>query len=186
MSTPGKTADASANNPLDEFSDCHAGILSHLDDLGRLPALLETAAQARRIANDTLAFFRAAVFEHHAEEEGELFPAVLASAHAGEEREEVRAIVDRLTREHREIEAQWTKLESGLKAAAKGKDTSLDAAAVQAMVDAYQAHARYEEQVFLPKSQTILGRDSNDMAALGMSLHTRHRLPDVLSKYAGI
>ncbi len=186
MSTPGKTPDASPNSPLTEFSDCHTGILSHLDALARLPALLEHAALARRIASETLAFFRAAVFEHHAEEESELFPAVLASAKAGEERERVSTIVDRLTLEHREIEAQWSKLEPGLKAAAKGQDSSVDEAAVQKLVRAYQGHARYEEQVFLPMSQTILGRDSNRMAALGLALHMRHKLPEVLSKYAGI
>jgi Hemerythrin HHE cation binding domain len=172
-----------ADQPLDAFSLCHVGILSHLEAFGQLPALLEPAARARHIAADTLKFFREAVFEHHAEEERELFPAVLSSAAEGEERDRVQAIVDRLTKEHRAVEAVWSKLEPGLKDVAKGHDTTLDGAAVTALVTAYEGHARYEEQVFLPLSQAILGRNSNHMAALGVSLHLRHTMPKVLARY---
>ena len=49
----------------------------------------------------------------------------------------------------------------------------------------YRNHARYEEEVFLPLSQAILGRNSNHLAALGMSLHLRHALPQVLERFAG-
>jgi hypothetical protein len=42
------------------------------------------------------------------------------------------------------------------------------------MVQRYQAHAQLEEQAFLPLAQTVLGRNGNHMAALGLSLHMRH------------
>ena len=61
--------DPAGPSPIDDFSQCHAGILGHLTLLGDLPALLEPAARARRIAADALSFFRSAVYEHHAEEE---------------------------------------------------------------------------------------------------------------------
>jgi len=166
--------------PIQSFADCHVGIVSHLQQLARLPALLEPARQARQIADETLTFFKTVVHEHHAEEERELFPAVLASARKGEERDDVQAIVDRLTQEHRQIEAAWSGLERALKAVAKGGDADLDGAAVTALVTDYLAHARYEEGVFLPLSQQILGRNSNHMAALGMSLHLRHAVPELL------
>jgi len=38
----------------------------------------------------------------------------------------------------------------------------------------YSAHAEAEERVFLPLAEKILGRNSNHMAALGLSLHMRH------------
>ncbi|HMO46175.1 MAG TPA: hemerythrin domain-containing protein [Rubrivivax sp.] len=170
-------------SPIDDFSQCHAGILGHLQLLGDLPALLEPAARARRIAADALGFFRSAVFEHHAEEEKELFPAVLASAVKGEERDKVQQLVASLTAEHRQVEAVWARLEPKLKAVAKGRDTDVDPADVAALVAAYQAHARFEEEVFLPLSRTILGRDSNHMAALGMSMHMRHVLPSALHRF---
>jgi len=172
-----------SKSPIDDFSSCHVGILAQLDDLQRLPALLDAASQARQGAAAALRFFRDVVHEHHAQEESELFPAVLKSASVGEERDKVAAIVKRLTGEHRQIEAAWSKLEPGLKSAAKGQDSALDAVAVHALVQSYQAHARYEEQEFLPLSQQILGRNASHLAALGMSLHMRHISPEVMKRF---
>lgn len=185
MSQPSASiAGAASNTPIDQFSRCHEGILSHLDDFGKLPALLEPAAQARRIASSILAFFRTAVFEHHQEEEKELFPAVLTSAEPGKERDRVKAIIDRLTREHREVEAEWTRLEPAIKKVAKGADAALDTRAIESLVRLYHGHAAYEEKEFLPMSQEILGRNGNHMAALGLSLHLRHSVPEVLKRYS--
>lgn len=170
-------------SPIEDFSVCHVGILAQLDQLTQLPALLDAAARARHIASATLDFFRDAVLEHHQQEESELFPAVLASAGKGAEQTQVADIVHRLVSEHRQIEAAWAKLEPGLKSAAKGQDSALDAAALRAMVTTYQQHAQYEEQVFLPLSQQILGRNPNHLAALGMSLHMRHTLPEVMRRF---
>lgn len=177
------TTDTAGHTPIDDFSQCHAGILGHLQSLGRLPDLLEPAARARQIAADAVGFFRDAVFEHHAEEEKELFPAVLASAAKGEERDKVQQLVDTLTAEHRRVEAAWARLEPKLKAVAKGHDTDVNPEHIRMLVEAYQAHARFEEAVFLPLSQTILGRDRNHMAALGVALHMRHVLPQVLERF---
>ena len=173
------------HSPIDDFSQCHVGILSHLQALGSLPALLEPMARARKIAADTVSFFRDAVYEHHAEEERELFPAVLASATQGAERDKVQAIVAELAAEHRKVEAAWARLEPKLKALAKGHEADVDGADITALVETYQAHARYEEEVFLPLSQAILGRNSNHLAALGISLHMRHAMPQVLQRFAG-
>ena len=53
-------------------------------------------------------------------------------------------------------------------------DGDIDAADLHRLVADYTAHAGYEEVEFLPLAQTILGRDGNHMAALGLSLHMRH------------
>lgn len=172
-STPSATA-ADDNAPLSTFTDCHVGILRRLQALDGLPALLEPAAQARQVAADSLSFFREAIFEHHLDEERDLFPAVLASAQAGEEQERVRAMTQRLTREHRAIETLWKSLEKALKRIGKGQDADLEVADLHRLVAAYAEHAGYEESEFLPLSETILGRNSNHMAALGLSLHMRH------------
>jgi len=109
-----------SDEPLASFSQCHVGIVTQLQVLGGLPALVEAAAQARRIASETLEFFRSTVLEHHSEEERELFPAVLSSATKGAEREQVQVIVDRLVDQHRQIEAMWSRLEPALTSVAKG------------------------------------------------------------------
>jgi hemerythrin superfamily protein len=175
-------APGSTEQPLDTFAQCHAGILAQMQTFAGLPALLEPAAQARRIAGQMLKFFPHVVREHHAEEEQELFPAVLAASVKGPERELVQVMVERLTAEHRQVEAMWSRLEAALTAVAKGRDSELDASAVQRLVATYTDHALYEEQQFLPLSQALLGRNSNHMAALGLSIHLRHALPEVLSR----
>ena len=171
--TPAHPVDT--DEPLNNFSQCHAGILRHLDSFGELPALLAPAQRARQVAEDMVQFFRGAVFEHHEDEERELFPAVLKDAEPGEERERVQWMVDTLTREHRDIEQQWNALEPQIKKLAKGQPADIDPQAIARLVEQYQAHARFEELEFLPLSEKILGRDSHHMAALGLSLHMRHQ-----------
>jgi hemerythrin-like domain-containing protein len=160
--------------PLSAFSQCHAGILAQLEALAQLPALMAAAAKAREVAAGTLALFHEGMFEHHLEEEKELFPAVLRSAQPGEEHDRVQAIVQRLTSEHRTVEALWKRVEGAVTAGAKGKPADVDAAVVAELVYSYGQHARFEEEEFLPLSDTILGRNGNHMAALGLSLHMRH------------
>lgn len=172
MTSPNARTDTA---PIDEFSECHAGIVSRLQELDRLPPLLEPAMEARRIAGEAVRFFRNAVFEHHDDEERELFPTVLASAKPGEERNQVQAIVDRLVREHRHLEAAWSQLEPELNAVAMGGPADVDVAAMAQLVTNYQAHAKYEEDTFLPLSKRILGRSGENMAALGERIHMRHR-----------
>ena len=169
------TSQPQGDEPLNQFAHCHSGILSRLSMLDELPGLLGPAARARMIAEQALSFFREAIFEHHLEEERELFPAVLASAHPGEEQERVQSIAERLTREHRVLEGLWKSLEKDLKRVAKGMDADLDTVDVHRLVREYSAHARFEESEFLPLAHTILGRNGNHMAALGLSLHMRHQ-----------
>ena len=121
--------------------------------LAELPAV---AAQSRKAAANTLALFQIAVYGHHADEENELFPAVLRNAAKGEEAERIQSMVQSLTAEHREIESCWKKLEPLVKATAGPSD--LDPKAIQDLVRRYMAHALFEEQQFLPIAQAIFSR----------------------------
>ena len=159
--------------PLTSFTRCHLGIVSQLEASARLPELVEAANRARKTAQDTLDLFRATVLPHHAEEEAELFPAVLRACNAPE-RERVQPIVDRLTAEHRDVEALWKQIEPAIRAAAKGGAQEVDAESMEEMVRKLLRHARYEETVFLPLAERILSRNGDHMAALGLALHLRH------------
>lgn len=167
----------SLDEPLQDFTDCHAGIARRLEQLGELPALLAPAAQAVRIAETALEFFRGAIFEHHLDEERALFPAVRARAAPGAELDHVELMIERLVREHRELERAWKRLEPGLKNLAHGRPTEISVVDIDFMVQHYQGHARYEETEFLPLAQAILGRESAEMAALGRTMHNRHARP---------
>jgi hemerythrin-like domain-containing protein len=159
--------------PVGSFSGCHAGIIEHMDAFARLPALLKPAEEARSIAERIRQFFSDVILTHHQEEERELFTAVMASASSGEELEQVRTIITRLTAEHRELERCWARIEPQMKTLARGELVPVDTQAIDQLTVGYKAHAEYEEQHFLPLAEKILGRNENHMAALGMSLHMR-------------
>ncbi len=171
------------DEPIADFSQCHVGIFRKLDQLGELPALLEPAARARQVAEKSVEFFREAIFEHHLDEERELFPAVLASAQDDGERARVTEMNKRLTEEHRELERLWKGLESGLKKVVKGQFDDVDVTQITRLVTQYRAHAQFEEKEYLPLAEQILGRNGNHMAALGMSLHMRHQNPSAFQFY---
>jgi Hemerythrin HHE cation binding domain len=177
MAHPLPQSTSPADSPVTDFSQCHAGIVAQLDALDSLPGLLLPAQRARQTASATLSFFDDVILDHHAQEERELFPAVLASAATGEERTEVAAIIRRLTTEHRGIESRWSALKAALRKIAKGQDAEIDETALHELVSVYRAHAAFEEQAFLPLSEVILGRNPNHMAALGVALHMRQVKP---------
>ena len=171
--TTSKTIDR-PDQPIQDFTQCHVGILSKLDMLGELPDLLAPAARARDIADKAVEFFRGAIFEHHLDEERELFPAVLEHAEKGAERDKIQDMVTQLTDQHREMEAIWKRLEAGLKKVAKGKSANVSVSDIEILVANYHAHAQLEETQFLPLAQSILERNANHIASLGMALHMRH------------
>lgn len=166
--------------PLTNFNHCHIGILHQMARLSELPALLGPAVLAQKIASEAVDFFHRGMLAHHQEEERELFPAVQHSAKIGNERMVVDQLVDGLTQDHRALEQLWEAIEPALKKIAKGKEATLDTASLQALVARYNDHASAEEKQFLPLAEKILGRNSNHMAALGLSLHMRHA-PRILS-----
>ena len=179
MNQPSKPSDPASDNAVGQFSHAHVGILMQLDRLSTLPALLAPARMAQDTAQRVVDFFREAVFEHHQDEEEALFPALLESAHAGEERQRVNTLVDALTAEHRVIEGLWRQLEPELKHVAQGRSYHINAPVLDDLVSRYQAHAQVEETQLLPLADTILGRHGNHMAALGLSLHMRHQPPPI-------
>jgi hemerythrin-like domain-containing protein len=161
--------------PLAGFSECHHDFVAQLHSALYLPDLVTAAAKARAMARDLLKMFSEGVSVHHAEEERELFPAVLRAAEPGPEMDEVRAMVAQLVREHRDMEARWATLRPSVEAAARGETPALDAALIEDMVQHFFAHAHFEEEHFLPLAQKILGRHDEAMAALGRTLHERHQ-----------
>lgn len=163
-----------SNQPIRSFRNSHAGIITQLDRMSELPALLAPAELAKKTADASVKFFRKAVFAHHADEEKVLFPAVLESAQPGEERKKVQTMIKALTAQHRNLETLWNHLEPELKKVAKGSSHALQAQVLLRLVELYRAHAEYEETEFLPLSQTILSRNHNHMDALGMSLYLHH------------
>lgn len=161
------------------FTDCHAGILSRLDAIEQINALLEPARQARQSAADAVAFFDHEIINHHEDEERELFPAACKAAAAGPEREQVVALTERLTADHRLLEGQWKALRPALERIAKGGTEAIDAGLLTALLTGYRNHAHFEETRFLPLATRILARQDPELAQLGYALHIRHAMKTV-------
>ncbi|MCM8598921.1 MAG: hemerythrin domain-containing protein [Candidatus Accumulibacter sp.] len=172
---------AEAAAPLQDFSTCHIGFVTLLEDSLGLPEMVVTAARARGCAADVLKMFRDRLLVHHDDEERDLFPAVLQVAASGEEAERAQAMVTQLIREHREIAQLWKKLEPAVQAIANGDLPQLDSALLQEMVRRFNEHVRMEEVEFLPFAQLVLARQAEDMAALGLALHRRHEADEIMA-----
>ena len=163
--------------PLKTLYHSHDAILTGLGGLADLPRQAGQAQLARRAAAEVLELFERHVLQHHADEEEDLFPAVTAAAEPGKERAQVEEMVAGLVAEHRMLEALWSELAPSVRKARKGRAVEIDTALVTCLVQAYGRHAHFEEEQFLPLAQTILARDANQLAAVGLGLHMR-RLPD--------
>ena len=173
---------AEADAPMQDFSTCHAGFLTLLETSLGLPEMVARAAEARSCAAGVLGMFRNDLLAHHDDEERDLFPAVLKAAEPGAEAERAQAMVKQLVREHREIAQLWKQLEPAVQAVANGALPELDAALLNELVRRFIAHIRLEEDEFLPFSQQVLGRQGEEMAALGMALHRRHESEKTMAK----
>lgn len=160
--------------PLADFSECHHQFVATLHAALYLPELVASAARARAMSEELLRMFRQGLMAHHQDEERELFPAVQHAAQPGEERARVDAMVEQLVREHRDMELLWKRIEPAIAEAAAGGTPTLEPGLMEVLVQHFFAHVHFEEQDFLPLAQQILGRSSEEMAALGLALHTRH------------
>ena len=176
MSTLPDTPAAALHEPIRSFCGSHQAVFQGLAELRRLPALAQALEDARTTAQATLALFDGDATCHNAEEEKELFPAVLASARGTEDEGRVDELVTRLTAEHRRIERLWAQLRPAMKAVAVGKpaDHPRFKEAVQELARAWGEHTCLEEEAFLPLADRVLARNPNHLAALDLSLHMRH------------
>jgi len=176
MTSDNKRKESSDNeNPLQDFSGCHEGIINNFHQLLRLLVLINETPDSpkiKQIAKKQLNFFKEVVLEHHQEEEQELFTAVMESAAEGDEADLARKYIKRLVSEHRNLENMWKKIEDDIRRLSKGDAVDLDRATVERLAVEYLAHAEFEEQYFLPLSAKLLSK--NDLSALGLSLHMRH------------
>jgi hemerythrin-like domain-containing protein len=186
MNAPSDSSSLTASfgdEALASFSRSHVHIVEQMNRLAVLP--LQFAQRGlddgvRSTAASIYRFFNDAVLEHHDEEERELFPSLRHSASAGDEAGLVKSLIARLEREHRELEALWDRIEPGLRRLGRGKQAELDGQAIEQLVAAYLAHARFEEAAVLPLASRIL--KSGDRAALALGLAMR-RVPARVHAY---
>ncbi len=178
---PGFDAPAAGpESPLEMLSACHERIDRHCAIARRVAAHLAAGGAldpARDAAARVVRYFDSAGRDHHADEEQDLFPALLESM-AGSDAVCLRAIVAHLTHEHRELERLWQRVREPLARIAAGADVdaaaALPVAAVDALAERYAAHIAREESELLPMAARLLADDA--LARLGAAMSARRGL----------
>ena len=156
--------------PLEMLSACHLRIAHQCSTLRRLvPHLVAHGAdeQAGAAAASVIRYFETAARDHHADEEEDLFPALIESM-AGSDPVCLRELTRGLAAEHRELEARWRPLRSVLDRVAANEDASLVASDVEAFVQLYERHIEREEIELLPMAARLLSDEELDRIGRAM------------------
>lgn len=165
------------DNPVPDFSDplgllaaCHQRMLGFCDLLERLEHWLESHGldkDASDSAQSVVRYFSSAALLHHEDEELVLFPMLAGDPKLG-------ALIDRLQREHRELEQLWASLARQLDRLLTGTydQTGLHAA-VTPFCSAYRRHIHDENSAVLPQAGRLLS--DTQLHALGRSMQARRQ-----------
>lgn len=159
--------------PPDRFQAldaCHQQIQKNLDELTALLPQLEAGADDmafRQQIGSIEAFFSGTSRQHHAEEEKNIFPPLLASDSA-----ELVQAVRTLQQDHGWIEQNWLELAPMLRAIAQGEDW-VDPAELQHHVEVFlalcQDHISLEETLIYPEAKRSF---ADELAARGKRVAT--------------
>jgi hemerythrin-like domain-containing protein len=174
ISLPGHSSpNAGFEVPLEMLAACHARIQSRCDTLRRLvPHLTEHGSDeaARSASAGLLRYFDTAARDHHADEEEDLFPALIESM-AGSDAVCIRDLIAALAAEHRELELRWARVRKVLERIVAGDPVVLDQSQADALIELYTRHIEREESELLPMAIRLLGDD--ELERIGRSMRMR-------------
>ena len=160
LSFPGFSSPAAGPEaPLDMLAACHTRVEKQCQTLTRLEPHLTahgSDAAAREAASAVMRYFDTAARHHHADEEQDLFPALL-EAMAGSDAVCIQDLTRALVTEHRQLEARWSALREKLDAIADGEVVALTPEEVADFVAGYRAHIHKEDTELLPMAARLLG-----------------------------
>ncbi|MCB1941692.1 MAG: hemerythrin domain-containing protein [Candidatus Accumulibacter sp.] len=164
--------------PLEMLAACHRRIEAQCTSLRRLvPHLLAHGADdaARTAAIRLMRYFDTAARQHHADEEDDLFPALIESM-AGSDAICLRETIDGLTADHRALEACWRHLRAILERIAAGEFVPLPVDDVEALAVRYERHIEREESELLPMATRLLS--DAELAGVGRAMGARRGIDE--------
>src|SRR5690606_22448878 len=124
-------------------------------------------ADARSAATGLKRYFSTAAIQHHADEEQDLFPALIESM-AGSDAVCIRGLTTALADEHRTLERLWRRLEAVLDKIELGAAATLPVDTVADFIGLYQRHIQREEDELLPMASRLLG--DHDIDRIGRAM----------------
>lgn len=150
----------SFDEPLEMLKACHERIAAQCATLAKLSAHLPSHGadeQAQQAARNIMRYFDVAGPHHHADEEDDLFPLLIAE---GQRRgSPVVEVIASLLNEHRSLEANWAQLRAVLADIAQGQVRPIERAWAESFADAYRRHIAVEEGQVLVFAQACLDRE---------------------------
>ena len=161
VSLPGHSAPAAGfEAPFEMLATCHDRVKRML----RLQARLQQHLQdkdcdepARQAARDVMRYFDLAAPLHHQDEELHVFPSLLAGPDAA-----LRALVQRLMQDHRQMEIAWLEARRTLMAIAESPEsgwiplTPAQTETLDQFAAMYQQHLDDEDNTAYPAAQASL------------------------------
>lgn len=158
---PGHSAPAAGfEEPFEMLATCHERVERMLALTARLQQhLLEKGCDepARQAARDVMRYFDLAAPLHHQDEELHVFPPLLAGPDAA-----LRALVERLMQDHRQMEVDWTEARRTLHAVAESTEsgwtplTPAQTGALNQFAALYRQHLDDENSTAYPAAQAAL------------------------------
>lgn len=145
---------------------CHEQIRLHLAQLAALAQQIAATGvddRAQQQAGAIEAFFSSTSRQHHAQEERDVFPLLLASSDL-----ELVALVRTLQQDHGWLEENWLELGPQLRAMASGNgwfDEAEFQHAVEVFMALYLGHIEAEETRIYPECRTRLAQSAANRSA---------------------
>lgn len=180
MNFPGFSAPAAGTEaPLEMLSACHGRVELQCATLRRLVSHLAAHGaneEARTAATNVLRYFDTSAKHHHADEEEDLFPALIESM-AGSDAVCLREMIEGLKADHRTLEATWRRLRGVLERIVAGESVPLASDGVEALVGLYERHIEREESELLPMAARLLSDDA--LARVGRAMRERRGIGEM-------
>lgn len=171
--------DAGFEAPFGMLGACHERVERTLALLARLQQhlLVQGLDEAgRQAARDVMRYFDLAAPMHHQDEELHVFPPLLAGPDAG-----LRAVVQRLLQDHRDMEAAWPAARRVLQAISDSPAADwmplapAQTAALAQFSALYVRHLADEDQLAYPAAQATLSQEA--LQAMSRDMMQRRGVP---------
>ncbi len=180
VSFPGFDAPAAGFEvPLEMLSACHGRVERQCQTMLRLAPHVATNGPdqaAREAAQNIMRYFDTSAKHHHADEEEDLFPALLQAAPEAE-LARLRELIAALLAQHRELELAWGALRWKLEGVWLGTLRELDADEVARLVELYRVHIAREEAELLPLAARLL--DDTQLDGVGRAMRLRRGIKEI-------
>lgn len=164
------------DDPIGLLKSCHLRIEQRCALLSRIiehMAKHGADQQAKQACAQVLHYFNTSGPQHHADEEEDLFPALLRRA-APAQRRKFQALIDGLSSDHAKMTAAWAALRGNLEAIQSGATAELDAQLVDRFQTLYLAHIQYEEAQAFASAATCLSAE--DLERIGRNMAARRNV----------